>query len=399
MPSGHVVKKGKNWYVVLELENEDGERKRKWISVRKELGLAKRATKPQAEELLERYIRDLRDGLYVEATEITVKGYLEQWLEDYVKPNVKPKTYSIYKNMVEKHIIPALGHIELAKLRKSKIKGFLAEKQKDGARADKKEGRLSNRTVEYIYVVLKSALKHAVEDELIRKNPAEGITPPRPEKTNIQYLERHHVKAFLDALRESNYKFKGVVFKGHRLFPLYLLALTTGMRRGELLGLKWENIDFKKRLIRVRTSLVDTDDGYLLQDSTKTGKERIIGPVSEKIIAVLEEHKARQAQEFLVLGRPEKDKGLVFTSMEGTPISPRNLNRQFQTLIKKLKLPEINFHALRHTCATMLIEDGVDLKTIADLLGHSNASMLLNIYSHVTSKMKDRAARAFDDLL
>lgn len=398
MPSGHVTKKGKNWYVVLELDNEDGERDRRWISAKKELGLAKRPTKAQAEELLNKYLRDLHDGVYVEPTNITVKEYFTQWLDDYAKPNVKPTTFGSYKNMIEKHIIPSLGHIELAKLRKSKIKGFLAEKQKDGARADGKEGRLSNRSVEYIYVVLKSALKHAVEDELIKKNPAEGITPPRPGKPNIEYWERHQVKTFLEGLHKYNYKFKNIVYESHRLYPLYLLALTTGMRRGELLGLRWENIDFKKKTIRIRATLVDTDDGYLLQDSTKTGKERTI-EVSGKVIAALENHKARQAQEFMALGRPEKDEGLVFTSLNGTPISPRNLDRQFDQLIKKFKLPKINFHALRHTCATMLIESGVDLKTIADLLGHADASMLLNIYSHVTSKMKDRAASAFDDML
>lgn len=398
MASGHVEKKGKNWYVVLELENEDGERRRRWVSAKKELGLAKRPTKPQAEELLDKYLRDLHDGTYVEPTDITVKEYLLQWLEDYAKPNVKPTTYGIYKNMIKKHIIPALGDIELSRLRKSKIKGFLAEKQKDGARADKKPGRLSNRSVEYIYVVLKSVLKHAVEDELLKKSPAEGITPPRPGKSNIKYWERHQVEKFLRALRETNYKFKKMVFEGHRLYALYLLALTTGMRRGEILGLKWNSIDFKKKTIRIRSTLVDTDDGYLFQDSTKTGNERTIS-ISNKLAATLDVHKARQSQEFMALGRPEKDMGLVFTTTTGTPISPRNLNRQFQCLLKKFDLPQINFHALRHTCATMLIEDGIDLKTIADLLGHINSSMLLNIYSHVTSKMKDRAVNAFDDLM
>ena len=405
MPSGHVEKKGKNWYVILELENEDGERNRRWISAKKELGLAKRPTKPQAEELLNKYLRDLHDGVYVEPSDITVKEYLLQWLEDYAKPNVKPTTYGTYKNAAEKHIIPALGKLQLSKLRKSKIKGFIATKQKEGARADNKDGKLSSSSVYNIFFVLKNMLKHAVEDELIRRNPAEGLSAPKKEKPEVKYWEQDQAKAFLKALREHK-DGKNQKKKGHRLYALYLLALTTGMRRGELLGLKWENIDFKKNTIKVASSFVHTNEGDIMQESTKGGKSRII-EVPEGVMKALKQHKKQQAEMLIALKRPadnksdekEEWKNLVFTTTKGTPILPRNFERQLKSLIKKYKLPPLAPHGLRHTAATKMLEDGVGVKTVAYVLGHEDASVLLNIYTHVTPKMKTTAAESMSDLI
>lgn len=395
MPSGHVTKKGKNWYVVLELDNEDGERNRRWISVRKALG--PKAGSREAKALLRKYLQEFDEGTYIEPNEITVKEYLLQWLEDYVEPNVKPTTYSSYREKVNCHIIPSLGHIELAKLRKSKIKGFLAEKQKPGARADGKPGKLSNRSVQYIFTVLKAALSHAVEDELIKKNPAKGITPPRPEKhkEKLRYWEYDQAKTFLNALKEHKDS-KKQKETGHRLYPLYLLAITIGMRRGELLGLKWESIDFKKRTIKVESSLVAQDKGpALLQDSTKGGRDRIIEEIDPAILDILQAHRKKQAQMLMALGRPELDHGLVFINTKGKPIHPSNIDRQFAKLIKKYKLPKIRFHDLRHTAATIMLENGTDVKTVAEQLGHADAAVLLDIYSHVTKKMKKKAADSF----
>ena len=216
MPSGHVTKKGKNWYVVLELDNEDGERDRRWISVRKALG--PKAGSREAKALLRKYLQEFDEGTYIEPNEITVKEYLLQWLEDYVEPNVKPTTYSSYREKVNCHIIPSLGHIELAKLRKSKIKGFLAEKQKPGARADGKPGKLSNRAFSIFFTVLKAA-SACGEDELIKKNPAKGI--PRPGgktqgKTAVwEYDRPKHSSTF-----KGNKDRKKAKRTGHRLIRL-----------------------------------------------------------------------------------------------------------------------------------------------------------------------------------
>jgi len=387
---GHVAKKGNNYYIVLEFEEEDGKRRRRWISVRKELGLNRPAKRKEADKLLRDKLKELDEGTYIEPVDITLKEYARQWLEDYAKPNVKLNTYKSYRGIVEDHIIPALGHISLPKLRKSKIKGFIAEKQKEGARADKKEGRLSNTTVRYIFVILKNILKHAVEDEIIKRNPAEGISPPRSDNKfihNLNYWNREEAQRFLEYV------------KNHRRYPFYLLAVTTGMRRGELLGLKWACIDWKKCRIEVKYNLIAGEKGKaVLQDSTKSGRSRTI-EVSPKIMQVLADHRLYEQQKILSLGVRGKTQDLVFTSDRGTPITPDTIDRQFYRFIKEAGLRRIRFHDLRHTAATLMLEEGADVKTVAEYLGHVDPSVLLNIYSHITARMQKKAAETMEDLI
>jgi integrase len=383
---GHVQKKAGNWYVVLELERgEDGKRRQKWISVREELGLPKPATKKQAEELLTKKLKELQDGTYFEPAEITLKEYLNRWLEDYAKLNVRPSTYQNYKTLIEKHIIPALGDIPLKKLRPMHLQRLYADKLQ-GGRQDKKKGGLSTRTVRYLHSLLHEALAQAVKWELVARNVAEAAQPPRLQSRERQAWTAEQAAQFLEVARS------------HRLYPLYLLALSTGMRRGEILGLRWEDVDFDAKALYVRQTAVP-DKGKVRFSEPKTEKSRRRVALSQKVIEVLKAWRQKQRKEAMALGKPEAANGLVFTSEAGTPINPRNLARNFAMLIDKAKLPPIPFHALRHTYATIMLREGMHPKIIQERLGHSRSSTTLDIYSHVTPDMQATVAERFDEIL
>lgn len=374
---GHVQKKNGRWYVVLELDREDGKRRQKWISPQKELGLAKPANKKQAEELLIKLINETREGTYIEPSKMLLSQFLEKWLNDHARVNVKQKTLESYQNAIYNHINPALGKIKLHKLRPAHIQQLLSEKLS--------EGKLSNRSIQYLHTVLKNALNHAVKWELVNRNAAMGVSPPRPEKKKVQAWSREEAKTFLDAL------------KVHRLYPLYLLALTTGMRKGELLGLRWQDVDLKHNRITILQTLSSTNDGLVLQESVKTTSSSRTVDISEAAAAVLRQHRKRQLEEYMVIGRPEQD--LVFTSERGTPINPHNLTRHFNRTIEQLGLRRIRFHDLRHTHATMLLEDGVHPKIVSERLGHSQISITMDTYSHVLPRIQKEAALKTDDLI
>ncbi|MCD5402021.1 site-specific integrase [candidate division NPL-UPA2 bacterium] len=385
---GHVRRKGNLWYVVLELErDQEGKRVQKTLSVRAELGLSKRATKRQAEELLIQKLKELQDGTYFEPTEITLADFLEKWLDNYASGNVKQKTLDSYKNTIYNHIIPEIGPIHLKKLRPLHVQSLLSSKQKTG-RADGKEGGLSNTSIRYIHVIIKLALSHAVKWELVPRNIADMVLSPKIQNAQIQYWTKEETRKFLKTIKE------------HRLYPLYLLAITTGMRRGEILGLRWQDINLKKDIVRINQTLLNTTIGDIIQDSAKTDGSKRTLDISPTVSAELSRHRKKQAEEFTVLGQPEKDFDLVFTSKAGTPFSPRNLNRNFNLLVKKTGLKPITFHGLRHTYATlMLTEYGQDITTVSARLGHAKVTVTYEKYSHIIPKKQKEAALKTDDLI
>ncbi len=320
---------------------------------------------------------DAAKGLVYDDENLTVGKYLERWLADSVLGTVRQRTYEGYAHMVERHIAPSLGRVKLKNLTPAHVRGLYRERLDSG---------LSLRTVQYIHTTLSKALKQAAEDGLIPRNSAASVKAPRPRREEIRPLDREQVRALFEAV------------SGHRLEALYIVAVTAGLRLGELLGLKWEDVDLDTGTLQVRRVLSEARSGRLFE-APKSGKGRQIR-LTRYATEALKRHRKRQLEERMKLAGLWQDQGLVFPSQVGTPLFARNLQRHFKALLKRAGLPQtIRFHDLRHTCATLLLRQGVNPKFVQELLGHADISLTLNVYSHVLPDMGDAAAGAMDDAL
>ena len=334
-------------------------------------------TRAVVAEKLTRALADRNDGLTYDTGKITVGEYVERCIEDSVKNTVRQRTYERYEQVARVHIKPAFGRIKLSALTPAHIRALYREKLDAG---------LAPRTVRYIHVTLNKALKQAVADGLIPRNPASSVKPPKLTKKEIRPLDREQVRAFFDAV------------SGERLEPLYVLAVTSGLREGELLGLRWEDVDLETGTLQVRRSLSEARSGRIFE-APKSGKGRNVR-LTQRALNALRAHRKRQLEERMKLAGLWQDYGLVFPSQLGTPIGARNLNRSFKRHLERAGLPRsFRFHDLRHTCATLLLRQGVNPKFVQELLGHSDVSLTLNVYSHVLPDMGDQAAVAMDTVL
>jgi integrase len=248
---------------------------------------------------------------------------------------------------------------------------------------EKLESGSSPRTVQYIHTTLRKALKDAVSDGLIPRNVADGIKAPRPKKKEINPLSPEQARAFLAAAH------------GDRFEALYVLALHCGLREGELLGLKWDDVDLESGMLRVRRTLSEPRTGYVFEPP-KNGKGRSI-KLTRAATEALRGHLGRQLEEIDGSGDDYQDRGLVFPSRRGTPMNAKNLTaRSFKPLLKRSGLPNIRLHDLRHTCASLMLCEGVHIKLVQELLGHATISITLDTYSHVLPGMGDETAWAMD---
>ena len=234
-------------------------------------------------------------------------------------------------------------------------------------------------------VLESKVLKQAAADGLIPRNPAAPVKPPQPRREEIRSLNREQVRDLFEAA------------SGDRLEALYIVAVTAGLRRGELQGLKWEHVDLESGTLQVRRTLSEPKGGHIFE-APKSGKGRSIR-LTRRATAALRSHRKRQLEERMKLAGLWTDHGLVFTSGVGTPLLGGNLNRSFKVTLRRAGLPEIRFHDLRHTCATLLLKQGVNPKFVQELLGHADITLTLNVYSHVLPDMGDAAAGAMDDAL
>lgn len=318
-------------------------------------------------------------GLNFDAGNLTVGEYLNRWLVDSVQDTVRKNTYERYEQLVRIHIIPIIGKNKLAKLSPTHVRGLYREKLEAG---------LSPRSVQYIHTTLHKALKQAVMDALIPRNVTEAVKSPKPVSKEIRALNRDEVRSFLEAAKTD------------RLYSLYVLAISTGMRQGELLGLKWQDIDFESGKLSVRRSLVTTKNGLAFSD-TKRKKSRRSIKLSQIAIEALRIHRKEQNEERLQCG-DWQDSDLVFPKPNGEPTTKRPLTgTPFKGILKRAELPEnITFHeATRHTCATLLLSRGVHPKLVQELLGHATISITLDTYSHVLPGMDDGLADTMDEAI
>lgn len=336
-------------------------------------------TRPEVAKKLTKALNDINLGIYVEPSKLTVASWLDTWLEEYKKPSVKPKTYESYEILVRKHIKPNVGSILLRDLRAEQVQKLYNDKAKE----------YSPRQTEVIHVALHSALEQAIKNDLIIKNVTNATTRPKKVKKEPRVLTPEEQQILIKAI------------KGDRLEAAFILALFTGLRRGEILGSKWQDINFKDKTLRVSRTLCriknyDTDaeteaKTKLVFGPVKTAKGNRGIPLLDGVTAALKAHKKRQAVEKLRLGEGYKDNDLVFCTEFGEPLDPRRLKESLDAIVEKAELKKVNIHALRHTFATRGLENGIELKVMQELLGHSTIAMTADIYSHVLPEKKREA--------
>ena len=344
---------------------------------KKKVARAYARTHADAKAKLLELMRQRENGLPVDgADKQTVRQYLTRWLDDVAAMTLRPLSLRTYRNVVN-HIVSVIGDVELGKLTPQHLQALYRVKRDQGL----------TRTVTMMHAVLHKALGQAVKWGILARNVADLVERPKPPEKEQRALGPEEVKRFFEVARED------------RLYALYVLSATCGLRIGEALGLKWEDINLDQRTLVVRRQLqwIKGKPNLLAPKSDKSKRTIVLPKVA---MTALRGHRARQAEERLRAGTAWKDEGFVFTTSIGTPLSPANVrNRSFYRILKKAGLPRIRFHDLRHTTATLLLARGVHPRLVQELLGHSQISLTLDTYSHVTEAMLRQVADEMDAVL
>lgn len=334
-------------------------------------------TRKEVQDKLTAVLNKVQQGIAISNEREALGQFLNAWLRDVVKPNVRPKTHRTYSDHVKLHIEPALGSRPMAKLTPQSVQSFLNDKLQSG---------LSGQSVHHLLATLRAALNIATKWGLIPRNVAALVEPPRIQKTDIQPFTPDEAQSFLAAIR------------GDRHEALYLVALASGLRQGEILGLRWEDIDLDNSTLTVRFALQRVNKKLRLVEP-KTPKSRRVIKLPQVTITALQAHKMNQEQERLLADKQWKETGLVFTTRVGTAVDARRLLTKFWKVLTDAKLRHIRFHDLRHSCATLLLAQGVHPRIVMDLLGHSQIGLTMNTYSHVIPAMQSEVADRMDEIL
>jgi integrase len=337
-------------------------------------------TKEEARRNLRKARGDTERGLVFDADNLKLGEYLDRWLSDSVSDTVKATTFERYEQITRLHLKPVLGRVKLKALTPAHVRGLYREKLEAGSSA---------RTVRYIHTTLHKALKQAVMDGLIPHNATESVKPPQQTREEVRPLTPEQAKLLLQVAHEAE----------DRLEALYVLAINTGLRQGELLGLKWDDVDLEDGSLQVRRTLTVTKDGPVFTTPKTTGSRRSV-KLTSKAIEALERHLERQLGEIDRVGSLWSENGLIFASETGDPLDRRAVTTlKFKPLLKHAGLPEVRFHDLRHTCATLLLTRNVNPKIVSEMLGHATIAITLDTYSHVLPNMRDAAAAAMEEAL
>jgi integrase len=334
-------------------------------------------TRQEASRLLASALRDLDKGLLVVGDKQTVQQYLMTWLP-IIKPTLRDSTWIRYEELVRLHIIPTLGPIVLSRLTPQHLNMLYAQKLAE---------KLSPTTVRYIHVTLHKALEDAMRAGLVQRNVSDLDTPPRKAKRQLEVFTADQARAFLGAIQ------------GDRLEALYVMAITSALREGELLALRWQDVDLEAGFVQVRMSHRKVKGRFIVNaPKTSHGSRKVA--LTAIAVAAMQKHRARQIAERLVQGPLWQDNDLVFPNEFGERLEATVMyQHRFLPLLKKAGLPLIRFHDLRHTQATLLLLQGVHPKVVSEMLGHSTINITLDIYSHVLPTMQRDATAALDKLL
>ena len=316
-------------------------------------------------------------GTLTHARGLTVGAFLDLWLEEVAKPTVRHWTFKGYEVHVRLHLKPTLGRLPLARIEPAHIQRLLNEKLKAG---------LSPKSVRFIRGTLRTALNQAVRWGYIPRNPAAMVDGPRVERYEIQPFSIEEASKFLAAA------------KGDRLQALYSVALTMGLRQGEALGLRWQDVDLERGTLQVNKQLQRIDSEFrLLEPKTQRSRRTLALPAT--IVRELRDHRVRQQRERETAPVGPAQPDLVFSRSDGVPLDGTVVTHQFHRLLDRAAIPQRRFHDLRHSCATLLLAQGVSPRVVMEILGHSQIALTMNTYTHVLPELKQDAARRMDEAL
>jgi integrase len=333
-------------------------------------------TRREVQERLKIALREQQQGMLVTTPQQTVEQFLTYWL-DVRTQSVRIRTHERYRQFVRLHIIPIIGHIQLQKLTAQHIQGMYAELEK----------RLSPSTVNALHAMLHKALKDAVRWNVVARNVADSVDAPHRVYYEIKPLGKEQARVLLDAA------------KGDSLEALWILALTTGMRRGEIVALKWQDISLEQNMLQVRRIFTRAPGRPFIESEPKTEKSRRSIALASVTVEALKQHRIRQLEARSQAGPDWKENDLVFCTAFGTPISPNWVLVRFKKLLQKAGLPEIRFHDLRHSTATILLSMGMHPKIVQELLGHNRIQETMDTYSHVLPPVHKEAVKRLEDML
>ena len=334
-------------------------------------------TRKGVQDKLRVALRDLDAGLDLGAGQQTVGQFLDRWLTDVVKSRVRPKTHKDYAQLTRLYIKPALGRVQLTKLSPAHVQKMMADMMAAG---------LAPRTVQYTRGVLRSALNQALKWGLVSRNVATLVDPPHMDKKRVTALSANQARAFLDSVKRQD----------HRLWPLITVAVMTGMRQAELLGLRWSDVDLSNGTVHIAHNVQRIDGEWRFVPPKSKRSVRTLSLTAEAVNA-LETQRTRQVEERLAAGARWREMDLVFTSRVGTPLEPSNLNDRLHTLLEAAGLPKTGMHSLRHCFASVLVAKGVSPRVVMEALGHSQISLTMDTYAHVMPAALQDAARVLED--
>lgn len=365
--AGSVEKRGENrWRLVVSGGTGPDGRRIKYTKT------IQATSRREAEKELAKFVAEVERGLYMEPSRLTFAEFVERWLRDYGESNLAPKTLFRYRQILESRILPSMGHLKLEQIRPVHLIEFYKNLQEDGIREDGKPGGLSAKTILYHHRVISSILNDAVEWQLIPFNPASRVKPPKVQKKQAACYDVVQVKAMLKALETEEPKYRVIV----------TLALLTGLRRGELMGLTWQDVDFDGGTLMVRqASQYLPGKGTFVKEPKNESSQRLLA-LPRVLINMLRQYKKEQAEHRLKVGDLWQGSDRLFTTWDGQPMHPDTISKWFPKFLKRHGLTPLTFHGLRHTTATVLINKGIPLKNVSGRLGHADVGTTGNIYSH-----------------
>ncbi|MGH2407135.1 MAG: tyrosine-type recombinase/integrase [Candidatus Limnocylindrales bacterium] len=361
-------RKDGRWEGAVHMGYETNRRVRKFVIGR---------TRKEAGDKLAVLLKTRDAGRSIPNQRDKVGPFLRRWLDETAKPTLRASTYDSYDDIVRLHLIPGLGRIPLARLSPADVQGLLNAKLASG---------LSPRRVQYLHAVLRRALVIAERWGLVSRNVAKLVDPPRVPRHEIAPLTPEQARHLIDSAAHDRYR------------ALYVIALGTGLRQGELLGLRWRDVDLEAGRLQVRHTLACVEGGLTLLEP-KSDRSRRTVMLPEVVTAGLRAHRTRQPMEQLVAGSRWVDSGHVFTSTIGTPLHGSTVTRAFQAALTRSELPQSRFHDLRHAAATFLLAQGFTLEDVKNLLGHSSIVLTSNTYGHILERRQREVARGMDAVL